>query len=286
MAHTDTIKFMTKHLKRLPKATTPGQRNRVLHNWLVEYHQEECTDEQKYALTLNIVSTVYYLFPKFLKGKCSPQVHADDIAQIMVENTMQAIKLYNPALKTKFTSYLVGYLKNAIATAYREAHIIKNPSTVRAETISKLERLARGESDNNDPVTPEAMEQATNTLKKLPPQVVYLEDSLVELRNITTPNVLSSLNSDTTDAEGAMLFNEQIHLIAHLLSHDHPVLNAKEKLVLKHRFGVFGQEKLTLVAVAKKFHMRGWPATKEWVFQVENKALRKVAQHFALHKLL
>ncbi len=56
---------------------------------------------------------------------------------------------------------------------------------------------------------------------------------------------------------------------------DSDVLNEKE-MVISCRFGVFGTGQATLEKVAELFHSRGWRASKEWIFQLERKALAKI----------
>ena len=282
MSYTDTVRFISKHINRIPEiAMAKPERDASIRKWLEEFHSTGCDMEKKVELQNNIIQAVYFLFPYFLKGKyTSMQLIQDDIAQIMVINTIEAINNYNPARRTKFTSYLVGYLRNAVATAYKEAQVVSNPSYARRETIASLERMACGKSsENGEDPTDEEIDKASSKLAKAFPDAIYLEEAPVD--KDTIPATAATACGDVPiNAEIGLLVNEQVYVLAHILSDTNPLLSKREKLVLKHRFGVFGHDKLTLEEVSERFKLRKWNATKEWVHQLEKRALKKVLQEF------
>jgi DNA-directed RNA polymerase sigma subunit (sigma70/sigma32) len=136
-------------------------------------------------------------------------------------------------------------------------------------------------------ILPEDLEDITKeeqaSLDKLArfvaPDVVFIEDLSYDFPS-TDHSELPRYCTDPQNAEDSMLTNEQVHLLAHLLAYDHPMLSTREKLVIRHRYGVFGHEKLTLEMLAKKFRALGWRATKEWIHQLEKRALRKIQEQF------
>ena len=285
--HTDSIQFISTHIQRIPEISLPKkERDVILKRWLVEFHTPETPSERRKELQDNIIHSVYFLFPYFLKGRYAPTVSPDDIVQIMVVNTIDAICNFQPHLNTKFTSYLIGYLKNAISKAYKDTQVIRNPSYARKETLASLECLACGkptEKGAEEP-TPEDIDRASSKLQKVFPDLLYLEDNPFDVTALEGA-VGSAPQCFRCDSEVELLKNEQVHLLAYLLTPDCSILTPREKVVIRHRFGVFGQAKLTLQEVAYQFRARGWNATKEWIHQLEKRALQKVQEEFHLQNL-
>jgi len=281
MMDMDSIKFMSKHMERIPEIALPkSKRDDVIREWLVEFHSPSCSDERRDQLKGNIVHAVYFLYPYYLKGKLSaPHMIQDDIVQIMVVNTIEAIYKFDITRETKFTSYIVGYLKNAIATAYKDAQVVRNPAYVRREVISALERVACGKpTEDGAYPTDKEIDTASTKLSRTYPETMYIEDMRNEFS--ASYDNFSATKAPERTAEHTMLVGEQVHVLAHVLSDEHPLLSAKEKIVLRYRFGVFGQDKLTLEEVSRMFKLKDWNASKEWIFQLQNRALNKVRAEF------
>jgi DNA-directed RNA polymerase sigma subunit (sigma70/sigma32) len=201
----------------------------------------------------------------------------------MVSNVIQAIENYDPSIEAKFSSFLRGYLKNAISTAYKDTFLIRHPYRSRMETIKKIKALQDGETENR--MTPrEKKEMFEEFVQALTPDVSFFEDTEWEPGSVVD-SALPTNCAEPVDAMEQLLSGEKLYLLGHVLAYDHPLLSPKEKLVIKHRYGVFGHEKLTLEEVAERFHSLDWRATKEWVFQLEKRALDKIRAHFQLYAL-
>jgi len=267
-------KFINKHLGSQMGEKVPGKtRDQFLQDALKEYHEPGCSRDRKKEICTDVMREMFHLCVNATAGKCAPNVPVDEILAIMMANIMKAMENYQPSMETKFTAFLSNYLKNAVATAYRESFIIRNPAKPRSFTIQKL-------YDKVDGVTP----AEERLMKRLAPPVMLLED-VVPMCEPTENTELPCLGTTNIDALEYMLTGEKVHLLGHILSHEHTLLSDKEKLVIKHRYGVFGHEKLTGEKVADQFKTRGWPASKEWVCQLEKRALSKIKKHFATHRL-
>jgi len=152
--------------------------------------------------------------------------------------------------------------------------------------LASLECLACGkptEKGAEEP-TPEDIDRASSKLQKVFPDLLYLEDNPFDVTALEGA-VGSAPQCFRCDSEVELLKNEQVHLLAYFLTPDCSILTPREKVVIRHRFGVFGQAKLTLQEVAYQFRARGWNATKEWIHQLEKRALQKIQEEFYLHNL-
>lgn len=285
--HTDSIQFISTHIERIPEISMPKkERDQVLKEWLEEFHSPDVTLERKKELQDSVVHSVYFLFPYFLKGRYAPSVSPDDIVQIMVINTIEAMHNFCPDRNTKFTSYLIGYLKNAISKAYKDTQIVRNPSYSRKESLASLENMACGKPaiEGGAKPTAEEIDRASTKLQTVFPDLLYLEDNPFDV-TAKEGAVGSDCQCNSCNAEVSLLKSEQIHLLAYFLTPNCALLTTREKVVIRHRFGIFGQEKLTLLEVAHQFRARGWNATKEWIHQIEKKALLKIQEAFRSQNL-
>ena len=81
--------------------------------------------------------------------------------------------------------------------------------------------------------------------------------------------VLPSVDSDTT--------RRRYRLGKAIISSDEDTyLTDKEKVVIIHRFGIFGAPQMTLKEVATLFNVRGWKATSPRILQIQQAAILKL----------
>lgn len=294
-----TVSFINSKIHTLGDRVAASDRAEALYQWLKEYHAESCTEKRKKEIKSLVLREVFFLFAKSAKGKSSPAVPIDDIISNMAQSTLTAIDKFDPEKSNNFIGYLHSYLKNASATAYKDSFIIKHPMKPRRAAIAKMRKVLE-EGNPTKQVTMEEQMEIEEQVRKAAPDVLLTGNGLEALPPGQTPEVKTGMvtakgymsvesTGDTaclqgvSSAEHYMLVGEQVHLLAHVLSADNDLLSPREKVVIKHRFGVFGHEKLTLEEVARKFHLRGWEATKNWIFQLEKRALRKIHANFKEH---
>jgi DNA-directed RNA polymerase sigma subunit (sigma70/sigma32) len=270
-AHTDTT---------FNPRTVPRDRADYLHKLLTEYHSGECTQDRKKQILTCVLNEVFFLLVSNANKKGSHRVDFSDIVANMVESVIKAVENYKPERKALFTSFIYGYLKNALATSYTEAALIRNPKTIRTKTVLKMRKILNQHPTERESEALPAKEhiEAEEFLRKAAPEVLSAEDI-----GTYTPVMdagLPTLATVTVSADVGMMHSEQVHLLGHILSSEHDLLSDREKVVIKHRFGVFGHERLTLEQVAVKFNTRGWRGTKEWVYQLEQNAKKKIGSYF------
>lgn len=153
------------------------ERAAYLHGLLTEYHSEDCAEPQKKVIMGDILNEVFFLLVSNASKKGSPKVDFSDIVANMIESVIKAVENYKPERKAMFTSFIYGYLKNALATSYSEATLIRNPKTIRTKTVLKMRQVlgqtpTPEESTNEDTPYKERLE--AEAYLKEPRQKLFL----------------------------------------------------------------------------------------------------------------
>lgn len=245
------------------KFVTQDKKNRDRHiNACIRvYKDPETSEDERYRMREEIIYNVWFLFPYVLGPKKFPERLFDEALQNMVICTLRAIRGFDPDRGKKFTSYLSGWLKDAISTSAIEDSVVRPPATV--DKAAQI-RIVSTMPENKKKIPAKRRRQERKHPVRKPLQIVAEED-------------FSELRADQ-NIESNYATKEIIDLIEDAISNG-GFLSEKEKIVLTCRFGVFGSPNVTLEKVAELFHARGWRATKEWIFQIQRKALVKLRRY-------
>ena len=267
----DTVRLISRHVKALQSmknadkrpydaALSKKQRAEKVQEYLLEYHSGTLTADEKKFVKDAIVLNVWFLFPHVLQSRHFKRQRFDEILQGMVISILQAIEKFDPSRGTKFTSYIPGYLQSAITKSnvdFKEK-VVASPGVSRQNLVQRM-RSSRSEN-------PYALDDTTNAAALSPvPAAWELHENLVG-----TPDV----------SEDFVHSNELLRAMSAAMDEQTGVLTERERLVISYRYGIFGAPSKTLAEVAQIFHLNGWNATVEWIFQVEKKALIKLRNHF------
>ena len=267
----DTVRLISRHVKaqqamkdldkRSYDATlNKKQRADKVQDYLIKYHSGTLEPAEKQFVRDAIVLNVWFLFPHVLQSRHFKRHRFDEILQAMVVSILQAIEKFDPSRGTKFTSYIPGYLQSAITKSnvdFRE-RVVVTPGVSRDELRN---RMKQSKLEN-----PFAFDDLTNsTARSVTPAAWELHENLVG-----TPDV----------SEDYVQSNEVLRAMSAAMDEQAGILTERERLVISYRYGIFGAPSKTLAEVAHIFHLNGWNATVEWIFQVEKKALVKLRNHF------
>lgn len=248
---------------------TRAERTDYLRALLTKYNATETSELVKIKIRESVLKEVYYFFPYFLKQHGLSKDLFDEAMQNMVIHTYSAIDKFDCRIGTPFPIYLRKYLKAAISDAKQEAKVIKTPISVRQKTLDDLVRKTQESKDAD------AAMKAFARYSSLTPRYIPADEETESHSDAFFEKCESEFQTRQS-AESQLVNQELMDVLEYSLSPEAEVLSAKEIVVIKHRYGVFNIERMTLEEVADLFHRYGWRASKEWIFQLQKRALMKI----------
>lgn len=278
----DTVQTVTEHNRRRRIsplfANLPKDSNSAIAA-LCEMKQNETDPEKCREIINEIVLRVFFLLPHHAKkhaGKLFmrlPHSVFEDAVQNMSLNVLTAIAKFDPSRGTKFSNYLLMYLRDGLYKAIKQCNVI-TPSAVREKTADLLEF-----SDEDD----DGMERHDSLTKynnNVVPGAINVVRGQVEFDDGTVAGVDGSYLTDTPDSINSLYIDEVNAWLRFALDPENGVLTEDEAVTLRHHFGVFGCAKLRLKDIAdmRKAKGKGHAATR--IFQIEKEAIRKLRAYF------
>ncbi len=287
----DTVKFVSRCLvhTNIPQIVGKKEKEAKLQEWLVEYHKEDTTEDDKVYYRDCIIHNIFYLIPHILSTYKMRSVLFEEAIQNMVLSLMTAIDKFDVTRGTKFTSFIPGYTKDAIDKSFRSDTIVKTPSHVRKKLAQEYKDRFTAEEEkegNNGEVEEEAIIPNKAQFDYEPAwdstpidEGVYTDYSPGETE-YTDGN---GCESEQLSVEEDVISREYMGLLVTAIkaTGDDAILTPRERVVIIHRFGIFGTQRMSLEEVAHIFEVRKWNATKEWIFQLEKKAVTKLRKYFS-----
>ena len=279
----DSVQYIAKHLEHsdLPIFTNSKVRDTHITEWLSAYHSVGVSSQTKKYYRDCIILNLWYLFPYVLaKHRFKTNVF-DDILQNLVLIVMKAIDKFDTTRGTKFSSYISGYIQNAISSSIRSNMIVRLPAVHRAPLVMYLRR--NSPQDDPDPnididTQSDLEEEAPNTQTRC--QSINL-DSDITLHDIKTDIVKKNLPDGLSEkgTEECLIEKEYLQILRKAVSEE-GVLTVKERLVLNFRYGLTSNETKTLDEIAAIFRANGARATKVWIYYIEERAKQKIREYF------
>lgn len=266
----DSVQFIAQHLPHtgIPIKGDKKEREKFIQECLVEYHSEGTSCERKKCLQDFILMNTWYLFPYILSFYNLKSNIFEDTLQLMILTTMKAIENFKPDLGFKFSSYISGYLKDAVSSSLKSNMVIKCPMSIaKTQEIYSLSCTEKKDRNNK-----------TSYMELNIDEDITLTEISRDIINKNKPTSLSSLS-----VEDNIINNEQSDLLRKAICTP-GLLSRKERLVLVYRFGLSGVPRLTLSQVASIFRNNGERASKVWIFQIEQKAKAKLKRYFRRNK--
>ena len=289
----DTVKFVSRCLvhTNIPQISGKKEKEAKLQEWLEEYHREGVSEEDKVYYRDCIIHNIFYLIPHILSTYKMRSVLFEEAIQNMVLSLMTAIDKFDVTRGTKFTSFIPGYTKEAIDQSFRADSIVKTPAHVRKKLAQEYkERYFAGDEKEFS-----EREDASSTEEDTLPNQAQFDyepawDSTPIDEGVYTdyyPGETEFIEGEcyddyeNTSVEDDVISREYLGVLLNAInsSGEEEILTEREKVVITHRFGVFGSPRLSLEEVAETFKSRNWNATKEWIFQLEKKAVAKLRKH-------
>jgi RNA polymerase primary sigma factor len=197
-----------------------------------------------------------------------------DMVQEGVIGLMTAADRYDHRLGFKFSTYATWWIRQAITRALADkGRLVRYPVHV-VESINRVQRAIRVYRRRNGGREPSSVEVA-HDLNLKTEKVEFLR----QLASLATVSLDEPIGDDTDEVRGDYIasnfptplaiaeeaqFSEAIESMLSTLS-------AREKDVIKKRFGFDGEEELTLEEVGKIYDL-----TRERIRQIQVKAMKKL----------
>jgi len=252
--------------------------------YLKKYRLENDQDSLEWLIcnNTNLVHKIVGRYTKFYNHK----LDYDDLFSVGLEGLMKAIEKFDFSFDNNFSTYATYWIKQGITRSIAdEGFTIRIPVHM-FESINQVMKYEQKINQENENVDVEGLcgelkipYEKYEAVKRvqtymLKPQslngFVSKDDEDTELQDLITSD------HDMSNAGGSTMFDnpEKKVMDKDLKSHMQKMilnLNPREQFVIKHRFGIDGEEKKTLEEIGE---IEG--VTRERIRQIEAKAMRKL----------
>jgi RNA polymerase sigma factor (sigma-70 family) len=232
-------------------------------------HQKRAGEEAQYELIQKNLKLVVSIAKHFLGGASTLEEMTSDGNQGLTK----AATRYNPAFKTRFSTYATWWIRQAIQEGLYRAHTIRMPGR-RARLLRKI-RHSRSFNDGARDQDLERIEKETDIPRETIIRV--LNDACTFVSFNAPPHdgdesLEAAIDSGSENPAAAAMEVEESRMLCTALSELGPV----ERHVVSARFGLNGETRKTLDSLAATYGV-----SCECIRQIEKRALRMLKRKLA-----
>ena len=194
---------------------------------------------------------------------------------------IEAAKRFDPSRNVRFISYAVWWIRQAIIHALSQySHIYNIPQKMSDQISLKKKKTAALKTELGREPTREEVAKAMGIPVEDIEDLERLEERNVSLSDKCYDDDLE-VEDRVSDAEAESVEYQIIKASAqHQIREMLAVLDEKEALVIKLRFGLDDDRPMTLQEIGERLHL-----TRERIRQIEQKAMRKLGRSKKLQQL-
>lgn len=250
---------------------------------LIAIYQKNKDLNLRNRIVLNNIGLVYSAAKK--KAKSYTSFTMEDLVQEGIIGMIKSIDRFDIAKNTSFSTYAYYWINQQMDRAVmNNGHIIRLPAYVceKLNTLSKIENTYLSHNENLD------IDILCNEANISKQEYFLINSYKTNFSYLISLNSVINIDSDENYAElqdyipcddsiEDVVISQDLKMqITNLLN----VLTPKEKEILKLRYGLNGEEPLTLEAIGNKYNL-----TRERIRQIENKALNKIRRYSSRFEL-
>jgi len=244
---------------------------------LIALYQENRDLSIRNRIILNNIGLVYSAAKKKVKSNTSFTI--EDLVQEGIIGMIKSIEKFDITKNVSFSTYDYYWITQQMDRAVmNNGYLIRLPAYVyeKLNAISLMENSYLANNENLD------IDMLCNEINITKQEYLLINAYKTNFSHLISLNSVINIDSDDNYAElqdyipcdysieDAVISDDLKVQIMNLLN----MLTPKEKEIIKLRYGLNGEEPLTLEAIGSKYNL-----TRERIRQIENKALNKIRRY-------
>ncbi len=257
------------------KKMKSGNKKYISNEELIAQYQKSRDLNIRNKIIINNIGLVYSAAKKKIKNYSCFTI--EDLVQEGIIGMIKSIERFDVAKNTSFSTYAYYWICQQMDRAImNNGYLIRLPAYI-YEKLSIITRFENTFLTQNEEIDIEILCSQTNITEQ---EYRIINSYRTNYSHYTSLNSVANVDSDENYVELQDYIPCQDNSIEDIIiSHDlkEQITNAlnsltpKEREILKLRFGLNGEEPLTLEAIGNKYNL-----TRERIRQIENKALNKI----------
>lgn len=245
---------------------------------LITLYQENKDLNIRNRIILNNIGLVYSAAKKKIKSYTSFTM--EDLVQEGIIGMIKSIERFDITKNASFSTYAYYWINQQMDRAImNNGHIIRLPAYV-YEKLNALSLIENSYFANNETLNMDLLCNEANITEQ---EYLLINSYKTNFSHLVSLNSIINIDSDENyielqdyipyqdySIEDVIISEDLREQIMNLLNK----LTPKEKDILKLRYGLNGEEPLTLEAIGNKYNL-----TRERIRQIENKALNKIRRY-------
>lgn len=244
---------------------------------LIALYQKNRDLSLRNSIVLNNIGLVYSAAKKKVKSNTSFTI--EDLVQEGIIGMMKSIERFDITKNVSFSTYAYYWITQQMDRAVmNNGYVIRLPAYV-YEKLNAISQIENSYITNNKSLDIDMLCNEVNITKQ---EYLLINSYKTNFSNLISLNSVINIDSDENyielqdyipcdySIEDVVISDDLKMQILNLLN----MLTPKEKEILKLRYGLNGEEPLTLEAIGNKYNL-----TRERIRQIENKALNKIRRY-------